>query len=129
MDMVAEQPVKKRKQRQRVKYLDIQVPEAKDERRAALQKLYERERTKKRKEAKKKASPPKTCDAQVQCNLDYKERVCQTRSEQLERENFRLREQIKMQGKWLDEKDAKLNLAGKELVKQRNELRAIKQSL
>lgn len=38
-------------------------------------------------------------------------------------------EQIKMQGKWLDEKDAKLNLAGKELVKQRNELRAIKQSL
>lgn len=44
MDMVAEQPVKKRKQRQRVKYLDIQVPEAKDERRAALQKLYERER-------------------------------------------------------------------------------------
>jgi hypothetical protein len=126
MDMVAEQPVKKRKQRQRVKYLDIQVPEAKDERRAALQKLYERERclqklckilwqstfggspllgarvcvlvfslkqqgTKKRKEAKKKASPPKTCDAQVQCDLDYKERVCQTRSEQLERENFRLR--------------------------------------
>lgn len=72
MDMVAEQPVKKRKQRQRVKYLDIQVPEAKDERRAALQKLYERERTKKRKEAKKKASPPKTCDAQVQCDLDYK---------------------------------------------------------
>ena len=49
MDMVAERqlaerPVKRRNQRQRIKYLDIQVPEAKDERRSALQKLYEKER-------------------------------------------------------------------------------------
>ena len=60
--------------------------------------------TKKRKEAKKNVSlkkcdaqvqcdpaSPKTCDAHVQCDLDYKERICQTRYEQLERDNLRLR--------------------------------------
>ena len=62
--------------------------------------------TKKRKEARKKknAAPktcdanvhcdlgfPKTCDAQVQCDLDMKERICETRAEQLQREDFRLR--------------------------------------
>ena len=40
---LAEQP-KKRKKRPRVKYLDMEVPAAEGERRAALQKIYERER-------------------------------------------------------------------------------------
>ena len=44
MAIVAEQPLKKRKQRERVKYLDVEVPVDKKERRAALQQLYERER-------------------------------------------------------------------------------------
>ena len=40
---LAEQP-KKRKQRPRVKYLDVEVPAAGGDRRDALQKIYERER-------------------------------------------------------------------------------------